>query len=612
MRPFLLCAAALSALILSTPARAQEAGDEIIVTVTRSPTGAVPGASSTLTEGALEQRQTPFVLDALATLPGITVAQNGGFGGVASIRVRGASASQTLVLIDGVPVGDPSSPDGAYNAANLDTASISQIEVLRGPQSTLWGSNAIGGVVSITTRPLDPGFHGRAFAEAGSFGLLRAGFGANYGGPRFEARLDASGIAADGISKADARAGNTETDGYDSTSVSGRIGFQAAPQLRLEAFGRRTESAGQFDSYSFGAIGDVADGPDRDETVSEEYGTVGRLSLWDGRLQNTLTAARSTIDRTSYGAFYTFATAGSRDIYRYQGDLKISDSVEMSFGAERENQGIEGGEDTTLDGQFLVVTAQLPNLLVLTAGVRRDDHSTFGDVTTARAGFTYAPRDWLGLSATYGQGFKAPTVYQLTSSFGALPPNAALRPEEAEGWDAALFGSLFNDRLDYDITYFNLDVRNQIDFGASSLRYENIARVETSGIEATGSLALAEGLSLEANYTKTDAVDATTGSPLTRIPEHAAYAALNWQPTPALGFTLAARFNGEEPAPVGPGNANGMLDAWTRLDVAARYTLTENLELYGRVENVTDEAYQDVLGYGTPGRSGFVGVRVRL
>ena len=595
--------------VLAAPAFAQ---DPIVVTASRAPTppNAQTAALSTLSEEDIESRQAVFATEALATLPGVTVTQNGGFGGVASIRLRGLSASQTLVLVDGVPVGDASSPDGAFNPAFLDAAEIADIALLRGPQSTLWGSSAIGGVVAITTRRPDPGVSARGFLEGGSFGLIRAGGGLGFGGERFDLRLDASGIAADGISKADERDGATEDDGYEGLSIGGRVGWQPVQGLRLEAFGRLNESATEFDR--FGLLTGVTDGAQRDETTTENYGLQGRWRLADGRFTATALVARATVDRTSIDpTFGPFSTAGERDILRLHGDWRATDSLDVVIGADREDQAIVDGPGSRIDGVF--VTAQLAptSALTLSAGVRHDDHSQFGGVTTGRLGLRYAPWEAFGVRASFGQGFKAPSVFQLTSSFGPLPPNFDLRPEEGEGWDAAIFGTLLYGHLSYEIGVFDLSVTDQIDYDFALARYENIAQVESQGAEAQVSLRLTPTLEAALSYTYTQAENGA-GVRLLQIPEHAAFAQIDWQATPALALTLSVRHNGEEPAIRVPANPSGVLDGWTRADLAARYALSERLELYGRVENVTDEDYQDVFGYGTPGRSAFAGLRVRL
>jgi vitamin B12 transporter len=587
--------------------------DEIIITATRTGAPVVDStaAGSTLTEADLERRQTRFVADALATLPGVTVSQNGAFGGQATVRLRGASAEQTLVLIDGLPVSDPSAPGGGYNVASLDPLDIAQIEVLRGPQSTLWGSDAIGGVVAIVTRAPEPGFRVRSEAEAGSFGAARAAASLSYAEGGFDLRLGGSATGADGISKADRRDGNTETDDFDGQTADGRVGLTLSPALRVEAFARQARADTEFDSFGF-ATG-VTDGPELSKTRERSYGARARFELLDGAWTNTVLAARSTIARRNFsnGAF-SFGADGARDLLRYQGDVAVNSALNISFGAEREEIEARGNGAAQTDSLFVLAEARPIERLLLSAGVRRDDHSAFGDATAGRLGARYTFTPAFGVRASWGEGFKAPSLFQLTSSFGALPPNGDLLPERADGWDAAVFGEIADWGFSYEIGYFDLEVQDQIDFSFATFRYENIAKVASNGVEASAQWSPSESVSLSANYTYTDASNGVTGVRLIRIPRHAAYVEADWRASEALGLTLALRHNGAETDIARPANPAARLDAWTRADLLGRYRLNPAVELFARLENLTDERYQDVFGYGAPGRSGSIGVRLRL
>jgi vitamin B12 transporter len=200
-------------------------------------------------------------------------------------------------------------------------------------------------------------------------------------------------------------------------------------------------------------------------------------------------------------------------------------------------------------------------------------------------------------------------VFQVSGG-GFVPANPNLQPEEAEGWDAAVFLNLAGDRFSAEIGAFDLETTNLINF--SSAGYVNVARAESSGLEVAGRLAATDTLSFSANYTFTDATNAVTGRRLIRIPEYTAFVEADWQATPALGLTATVRYNGEETDSVRPRNPRGLVEAWTRIDLAGRYRLSDRVELFGRVENLLDENYQDIFGYGTPGLSAYGGVRVRF
>jgi vitamin B12 transporter len=600
-----LTAPLAAVLIVSPQARAET--PDLIITATRLATApdAATSSVSVLTETDLERRQARFLVDEIATLPGVIVNQNGRFGGAATIRIRGASSDQTLVLVDGVPVNDPTTPGGLFDAAFLEAPDIARVEVLRGPQSTLWGSNAIGGVVNVVTRRPSPGVSARGFAEIGSFDTRRAGLSGGYGGERVDGRLGVSWTSTDGISKADEDDGNTETDPYDSLAFTARAGVDVTSALRLEAFGRASASESAFDD--FGVATGVTDGPSVVEIDERSGGVSARLRAFDGRLENTLTLSRAEVERRNTGAF-SFGSEGVREALRWQGTLQASKALRLAFGAEREDSESKGVGAIRIDGAFALAELTPTTGVVLTAGIRRDDNSRFGAVTTGRVGARVAVNEAVGVRASFGQGFRAPSIFQLTAFFPpATGPNLELKAEEAEGWDAAIF--VDQPRLTAELGLFGLTVENQIDFAAG--RYVNIARVETKGVEASGRYALTPRFDLSGQYTLTDAENALTGARLLRVPRHAAYLAADWRATERLGLGAAVRHNGSEQDFPYPTNPDGKVAAWTRLDLTARFAVSDALEVYGRIENATDANYQDVYGYGTPGASAFIGVRVR-
>ena len=217
------------------------ADDEIIVYGARmeQPVTEVGSSVTIITAEDIEAQGFDFVVDALATAPSVTINQNGTFGGTATVRIRGASSEQTLVIIDGVVANDPTSPGGGYDFARLDPSNIERIEVLRGPQSTLWGTDAIGGVINIITKRPAEGSASKVFAQAGSYGSLRGGVDFAGASERFDYRLAVTTMSTDGISKADEANGNTEKDPFDSTTVSARFGARRPRDLAGRAVYRR-------------------------------------------------------------------------------------------------------------------------------------------------------------------------------------------------------------------------------------------------------------------------------------------------------------------------------------------------------------------------------------
>ncbi|MEM1381159.1 MAG: TonB-dependent receptor [Pseudomonadota bacterium] len=595
----LLAGAALSA--LSGASFAQDTDDPFTLVVQGSrldQTIADTGAPITiLTADDLERQGFPFVIDALASAPGVTVNSTGAFGGAGSVRIRGNGTDQTLVLIDGVPVGDTSSVGGAFDFARLDPAQIERIEIIRGPQSTLWGSEAIGGVVSITTKAADGGVN--AFGEAGSFETYRGGASFSGRSDQGSWRLGVSGIGSDGISKADESAGNTEDDGYRSQSISARFDRQVGGVfLDARVFGTSAET--EFDSFDFTAPGGVSDGDERTETDELNVSLRASTGSAEGFRQELLIGA-SQIERRNYAnAAPSFSSAGERAIVRYQGTLSNASGSQLAFGAEGDFREA-GGDDASILSAFALGNLAVSDGLTITGGLRLDDHDTFGSETTGRIAAAWDIRPGVTLRSSFGQGFRAPSLFQQTFfCCGASSANPDLSPERSEGFDAGVIVSL--PRISFDIGLFTQDTDDLIDFSFVDGGYVNIDRVETEGFEFAGTVDILSWLDFSLSYAYTDATDGD-GNALARIPEHAGDLTAIIDPYGPFSGQVLVRYNGEE------ADSFGAVDAWTRVDASIQYRISDQVEVYARGENLFDEDYQQVFGYGTPGRSGFIGVR---
>lgn len=576
--------------------------DEIIVEGTRLPTPLTETGTSVsiISADDIELRGYQFAYDALASAPGVTVNQNGAFGGVATVRIRGAATDQTLVLLDGTPLGDPTAIGGGYDFSILDPADIDRIEILKGPQSTLWGSDAIGGVINIITKRAKEGLGGRIFAEGGSYSTFRGGAALTGAGDRGQFRLSASGLISEGISKADRADGNEESDEYDSYTIDGRGGFNLG-RVNFDLSARYHLGDTEIDGFpppNF-SLSDTEDSSQTEQLASSFSATA---PLFDGALDNQFRVNFTDVKRTgSFGGIET-QDNGDRLVLRYQGTLQAGERQRIAFGGEREETSANGN-DTSIDALFGLYEVKPLDALTLSAGVRYDNHSTFGDEVTARAAAALKLTDMLTLRGSWGQGFKAPTIFQLTQSFGALPANADLLPETSEAFDVGVLVSTPDQRATLDVAYFNRDTENQIIF-ASNFRYENLERTGAQGIEAAFSFALTSAINLNAGYAYIDATDAVTGDRQIRIPRHSADGALSYQSGPLL-TAIAVRYNGDESD--GPFGTD--VESWVRVDLSGSYALDDNIELYARIENLFDEQYQQISGYGTPGQSAYGGVR---
>ena len=602
------------AVSLSGYAIAQTASDEeskldpVIIEGSRisQATTEVGSSVSVITAEDIDRLGFEFAIDAIASAPGVTVNSNGAFGGTGSVRIRGAATGQTLVLIDGVQVNDTGSPGGGFDFARLDTENIQQIEILKGPQSTLWGTDAIGGVVFITTKRPEGGFGGSAFAEYGSFNTFRGGASLENGNETGDFRLALSGISSDGISKADENNGNGEEDAYEALTFSATGGLKLGNAARLSADLLWTDAENEYDSFAFGAEGSVGDGDELGETEELSANVSLFAPLLEGRLENLFVIGYSDITRDNFtnGAF-SFGAEGDRTIFRYQGTLNIDDANTLAFGVEREETSSTDGE-SSIDGLFALYEFKPVETLTLTGGLRVDDHEQFGSETTGRVGVAFNPNKNITLRGSWGQGFKAPSLFQTTFfCCGATAPNSDLTAETSEAFDIGIDWRSKDGRVEAGITFFDQETDDQINFSFALGGYENIDVVESQGVEVFAEYQLTEWVSAFVDYSYIDSVDGN-GNQLARVPEHSGDAALSIDPDGPFSGSVLLRYNGEEQDSFG-----AAVDSWTRVDLAGSYDINQRVEVFGRIENLFDEEYQQVLGYGTPDLSAYFGVRLR-
>lgn len=613
-------------------------GEEVVVTATRSASDPSRVAESVtiITAEQARDSQKLVLSDLLTTVPGVTVSRTGGLGKQTSLFIRGAESEQTLVLIDGVKLNDPSSPGGGYDFADLMVNDIARIEVLRGAQSALWGSQAIGGVVNIITPvPAGPLSAGSS-AEYGSFGTGEATAQAQAGNEQFAWRVGGSYLTTDGISAFDEDLGGREDDGYRRVAANVRalwsINAAITADVRSYWWRGRSDIDG-FPPPNFA----LADTPEY--SITREWVSYAGINIntLGGKLQHRLGVAHTDIDREnrdpSLSVATTFDADGRNTRLEYQGTLQISDGLSTVFGIEREESRFSTASpsefdpdpvplrnELTLDSAYGLVQFSPLKPLTLTAGLRYDDHETFGSNTTAQAGAAWSVTPSTLLRASYGEGFKAPTLYQLFSEFGT----PSLAPEASEDWDLSVEQRL-GESVMVSATYFDRDTRNMIDFVScfgSSLPqcasqpfgyYENVAQTQADGVELSLTAQMTESLHFDANYTHLNAENATPGAnfgkDLRRRPSQSANAAVSYRWSIPLTTTLAAQYMGRS----FENAANTVvLDDYVLVDVRASYEISQGWEICGRVENLLDEEYETARRYGSLGRGVYAGFRAEF
>jgi vitamin B12 transporter len=666
MRPELYLGAATAALLLTANAAAAQTANgaapntedptllgDVIVTANRSAQAAdrVGQSVTVLTTAQIEASQTVEVVDLLVRTPGVSLSRNGGIGASTALRIRGAEADQTVFVIDGVKLNDPSATGSGYNPGNLLTGDIARIEVLRGAQSTLWGSQAIGGVVNlITAEPTRP-FQASLDAEVGSRGTSYLRGGAGGAGERINWRVAASHYQTDGFSTF---ARGTEDDGYENTGLSGRLNIKLTDDVSVDL--RSVYSSGRTDLDGFPAPAfTFGDTPEYATTKDLVVYSGLNFDLFDDRLKNRVAYAYTRTDRQNFNPVQpltnlTFDARGENKRYEYQGVFDIAQGWVATFGAEHEDSEFRTASPSEfdpnptpvansvgIDGAYLQVQGEVIDGLTLTGGVRRDEHDTFGGKTLGQAAAAWSLNDGATvLRASFGQGFKAPSLYQLYSEYG----NLALAPEEADGWDAGVEQHLFDKRLLVSATYFSRDTTNQIDFvscpstvtqavaplcfrntapaGATPVwtrrsgYYNNTAKTQADGVELAAAAWLGS-FEVQANYTFTDATNETAGANfgrhLARRPEETANLSATYVWPFRLTTTVAVQYAGES---FNNASNSTRLEPYTLVDLRVSYPVNDTVEIYGRVENVGDETYQTTTDYGAAGRGTFVGVRARF
>ncbi len=602
MKRSILLSTTLLAASVALPALADDIDQlqEVIVTATSLPAVAAdtPGAR-VIDADTIEQRGAVFAADILADVPGLSVTRTGAFGGVAQVRMRGANPGKTLVLVDGAPVNDPADINGAYDFGSFELADIDRIEVLSGPQSSLWGSDAIGGVISFTTREVE-GLS--AELEAGSLATARGRLSVGTANETYAVSAYVSQFETDGVSAADEADGNSERDGLRSTTAGAKARYALSDTVSVDGSIRWAKAHVDLDGYPAPtyALADTDDTQD-----SEQWSGFARLNAQALGLSHQFSVSASDIDRTSYSGGFGSTFSGDRQVYRWQADGAAA-GVAYAFGAEREEAygALSSGAARDLATTSVFGVAQYGvGALNLTGGLRYDDTDDFGAETTGRISAAYDLAGGFTLSAAYGTGFKAPTVSQAVCDFCYAPlPWPELTAETADSVEVALGWASADGRLEGRVTAYRLNVDDEIAWRDG--RYINIAKTETDGVEAEGRAALGGGFDLTLAYAWTDARDGTTDARLLRVPEHAGSATLGWSGD-RLSGALTVRAEGDMD------DSGGVRDGFVTANLNAAFALTDNVVVTARVENLADERYQQVLGYGEPGRTGYLGIRLR-
>ncbi len=577
-----------------------------IYSANRTPTEAAKVGSSVevLTEKDLEKQSKTFLKDYLEQLPGVNFVQNGPPGTTSGISLRGANAPYVKVLVDGMDVSDPSAPQTSTAFEHLLVGDVSRIEVLKGSQSTLYGGDAVAGVITIETkRATKPGFSHSGGAEYGAYNTYRGAYTAGYAATDgSNISLSVQGINTDGFS---AVAAGTEDDGYENLTISGRGEYFITPSAKIFFAARTVDADGEYDR----GFAPLADNLDSSTTV-QHAGRVGtEFSLLDGAFQNTFAVQGMKLERENFGS-YPITFEGERVKGEYKGVLTFNDRLSLLAGSDWERTEASSTDDPVnhsvdLTGFYAQLMMEPIDGLMLTGGGRIDDHSEYGDFKTHRLTAAYLiPGTETKFRGSYGTGFRSPSLYEL---FDPYSGNTALKPETSKGWDVGLEQGFQDGRYKLGATYFELDTENLIQYSFVSWSYEQIPGVtRRKGVELSGAAVISSGFVVTAGYTYVEAEEAD-GDRLARVPRHNFVVGVDLQPMDKVELNVTAKYLADS-------LDNGLveLDDYVLVSAKASYEFIPGWKAYVRGENLLDEDYQTTTGYNTPGLSVYGGLTMSL
>ena len=583
---------------------------------------------SQITLPQIEALSLPLVKDYLTLIPGVAVAQTGPLGAQTQVRIRGAEANHSITYIDGIEMNDPAS-SGEFRIDTLLSHGIERIEVLRGPQSALWGSQAIGGVISLTTRAPKRGTELYGEVQGGSLGTVRGGVGGGWAGETLTVSGQLSGLSTDGYDIA--RSGG-DKDGYDNVTAHGRLEWKAAPELTLLLVGRHQDSTSRFDGFNF-ATGVPRDEPLETQSRQTAARAEAALALLDGQwtTRASFMGVRADNINRRAGTFQN-RSDGERDLFRLQStgrfrtgglthSLTAALDIETERFTSRDANALAGSNQrqrrrqTSLIGEYRLSS---DHGLAAGAAARHDQNDRFADATTVRFD-AVAPIGDFRLHAAFATGIADPTFFDQFGFFpGSFQGNPNLVPERSRSVEAGIGWAAGGHSL--DATLFDANLTNEIIGTFNSQTFiagvaNATGRSSRRGVEVAGRAELAKGLTLNASYTYLDAnQQQVAGNAVVREvrrPRHSGSVALNYSNrqfdlsaaaaiTGARGDTDFARF-----VPV-------TLPAYTLLTLAGAWHITPRIDLTARIENALDVRQVDVFAYRGPGLTAHGGISFRL
>ncbi|MGH8015738.1 MAG: TonB-dependent receptor plug domain-containing protein, partial [Candidatus Zixiibacteriota bacterium] len=575
-----------------------------------------------ITRAEIEKSQSAFVSHLLRNVPGVDVVQSGGSGKFTSVFIRGANSHHTLVLLDGVPLNDPSSPNNAADLSNLSTANVERIEFMRGPQSDLFGPEAIGGVIQIFTRSGEKVASKSVSSEGGSFGSFKIAGNLTGMKDRFGFAVSAETYHTNGVSAAD---GAPEDDGFGNTNLSTQLDLDLNNTMRLNLVGRYSDLESDLDKTS-----GTLDDPDY-ITSQKDHLYQARLirQTPDSKWRQNLSVFYGDVERTTTDDFdqahpsdsESTITTGERIGVSYQQSIQIDRGSTISLGLETEKVAFTsdlffrsafgdfsdnvGERSSWSRGVYFLDQFNIKENLFITVGGRLDGHKQFGSTGTYRVTAAFLVKQTgTRIRGVVASGYKAPSVFQLYHPSPYIG-NKDLRPEKSRSWEIGLDQELVREQLTLSLSYFANNFEDLI------VGLENVAEATSKGLETAIELKSAK-LRTRLDYTFCQSEDKSTGEELIRRPKHKLAISSDYKFGDRVQLNIVARHTGKRedsdfslfPA------QRVLLNAYTVVNLGASFKAGKNLELFSRVENLFDQDYQEVYSYGSVPLSAFAGLRL--
>ncbi len=597
---------ASTAILAATALQAQEQPTDLGLLVVSGSLSPVEegrtGSSIEVVNGAQITERDTRVLDSLARLPGVSLTSNGGLGGVGTLQVRGLPARYVGMRINGINVSDPSGVQNQFDFGTYTGAGIDRIEVLKGSQSALYGSEAIAGVVDVTTyRPSELGFSGVGQIELGSFGTYSSSLSTGFANETTEIAATFGYVESDGIS---ARSHNEEEDGFQQNSLSFTVSHDLSDVLTIGGALLYRDSDTEIDGFA------TSDG----ENFTLERGARVYATFETGATIHTFSYDYFDIDRHDPTGF-TRHFRGERKTLSYLGSSELAGGIVLNYGLDHIKEGINN-DDTSADGR--TSSAKVEALFSpsaqfdLSAALRYDENSDFGGHVTGRLAAAWRPSEDWTIRSVLGTGYRAPSLYERFGPYG----DQNLTPETSRSFEIGVERG-FGGQGSVKATVFHTNINDLIGFdGGSNVCgsgfgcYNQVPGTTTSkGVELSGEMMLGSNATLFGAYTYTNAK--TDETRLTKTPRHdfviGAEADFSDKMSGYVNLRSVADVEASAFAPAGH-----LVGDYVLVNAGASYDITDTAAAYLRIENLLDEQYETSGGFNQPGRAVYFGIRAEF